>query len=86
MANIQSQIKRNRQNPVRRDRNQAVRSMLKTYEKRFREAVAEGDKELAQEAYRVAARHLDKAAGKGVIHDNKAANHKSKMAKRLNEM
>ncbi len=86
MANLQSQIKRNRQNPVRRDRNQAVRSTLKTYERRFREAVADGDQELAEEAYRVAARHFDKAASKGVIHQNKAANHKSKMAKRLAAM
>ena len=86
MANLQSQIKRNRQNLVRHERNQAVRSMLKTYEKRFREAVAEGDKDLAEEAYHVAARHYDKAASKGVVHKNKAANHKSKMAKKLASM
>lgn len=86
MANLQSQIKRNRQNLVRRERNQAVRSMLKTYHRRFDEAVAAGDRELAQEAYRVAARQYDKAASKNVIHQNKAANRKSGMARVLAEM
>lgn len=83
MANIQSQIKRNRQNLVRRDRNKAVRSMLKTYRKRFLQAVEAGDRDLAEEAYRSAVRHYDKAASKGVIHRNTAANTKSKLAKRL---
>lgn len=83
MANIQSQIKRNRQNLVRHERNKAVRSMLKTYRKRFLQAVETGDRELAEEAYRAAARHLDKAASKGVIHANTAANHKSKLARKL---
>lgn len=86
MANIQSQIKRNRQNLVRRERNRAARSMLKTYNRRFREAIESGDRELAEEAYRVASRQYDKAASKSVIHRNKAANRKSRMARELAEM
>jgi small subunit ribosomal protein S20 len=84
MANIASQIKRNRQAIRRRERNKATRSALKTYVKRFRSAVESGDPEAAGEAYRVAARKLDKAASKGVVHRNYAANHKSKMAHKLN--
>ncbi|HEX2029370.1 MAG TPA: 30S ribosomal protein S20 [Nitriliruptorales bacterium] len=86
MANIRSQIKRNRQNIVRRHRNKAVRSMLKTYARRFDQAVETGDRDLAEEAYRTAAKHFDKAASKGVIHRNTAANHKSKLARRLRVM
>ncbi|MFN2556228.1 MAG: 30S ribosomal protein S20 [Nitriliruptorales bacterium] len=86
MANTKSQIKRNRQNLERRQRNKAVRSMLKTYGKRFHQAVETGDRALAEEAYRIAARHYDKAATKGVIHANNAANHKSRMAKRLQSL
>ena len=83
MANIKSQIKRNRQNEQRRQRNKAVRSRLKTDLKHFREAADSGDRDAAEEAYRVASSALDRAADKGVIHDNNAANHKSKMAKKL---
>ena len=83
MANIKSQVKRNRQNEARYERNRAVRTRLKTYTKRFRTQVEAGDKEAATEAYRVAARELDKAATKGVIHANKAANNKSNMSKWL---
>ncbi|HUH06296.1 MAG TPA: 30S ribosomal protein S20 [Egibacteraceae bacterium] len=83
MANIASQIKRNRQALVRRQRNKAVRSALKTHLKKFLVAADSGDKEAAAAAYQAAARQLDKAAGKGVVHANFAANHKSKMAKRL---
>jgi small subunit ribosomal protein S20 len=83
MANIKSQIKRNRQNETRHERNKAVRSRLKTYTRRFRAAVDEGDKQAATEAYNVIARELDKAASKGVVHRNTAANRKSGLAKRL---
>ncbi len=86
MANIKSQIKRNRQNEVRRERNKAVRSRLRTYSRRFRTAVEEGDKDAAEEAYAVVSRELDKAANKRVLHRNTAANRKSKMAKRLNAL
>jgi small subunit ribosomal protein S20 len=84
MANIPSQIKRNRQNERRRVRNKSVRSALKTYMKKFHVAVESGDRESATEAYRTAARKLDKAAQNGIVHRNFAANHKSKMARRLN--
>lgn len=77
MANIKSQIKRNRQNEKRRQRNKAVRSELKTRMKQFQEAVTAGDSSQVEETLRVAVRKLDQAASKGVIHKNKAANHKS---------
>lgn len=83
MANIKSQIKRNRQNEVRNGRNRAVRSHLKTLTKRFRVAAETGDGDSAKAAFDDAARALDKAASKGVIHRNTAANKKSGMAKRL---
>lgn len=80
MANIKSQIKRIRTNEAARERNKGVRSALKTHIRKFNEAVASGDFESAEQARRVAGRALDKAASAGVIHDNKAANHKSGMA------
>ena len=86
MANIASQIKRNRQNEAARARNRAVRSRLKTQVRRFRSAVESGDREAATEAYRTAARELDKAAAKGVVHRNTAANRKSGMARRLSRI
>ncbi|MFP5308929.1 MAG: 30S ribosomal protein S20 [Actinomycetes bacterium] len=86
MANIKSQIKRNRQNEAARERNKAVRSRLKTQLRKFRSAVEAGDKEAAEAAYGLAARELDKAASKGVIHTNNAANKKSGMAKRLQKL
>jgi small subunit ribosomal protein S20 len=84
MANIKSQIKRNRQNEQARLRNKSVRSALKTYRRRVLEAMASGDADAAEAAYRRAARAYDKAASKGVIHPNNAANHKSRLAKSLN--
>ena len=85
MANIKSQIKRNRQNEIRRQRNRRERSFLKTKLRRFSEALESGDRAQATEAYRAAARSLDKAASNGVIHKNKAANSKSRLAQRLNK-
>lgn len=84
MANIKSQIKRNRQNEQRRQRNKSARSQLRTRVRRFEEALASGDRDTAEELYRSAARDLDKAAGKGIIHKNKAANKKARLAHRLN--
>jgi small subunit ribosomal protein S20 len=86
MANIKSQIKRNRQNLDRYERNKAVRSRLKTFSKRFTSAVEAGDREAAEEAFLVTSRALDKAATKGVIHKNNAANKKSRMAKKLQSL
>ncbi|CAN5152601.1 MAG: 30S ribosomal protein S20 [Euzebyales bacterium] len=83
MANIASQIKRNRQALVRRERNKATRAVLKTHLKRFRAAADSGDADAANDAFRQAARKLDKAASKGVVHANFAANKKSKMTQRL---
>ena len=83
MANIKSQIKRNRQNEGRRARNKSVRSRLRTLTKSFVEAAESGDQDAAEQAYRTAAREYDKAAAKGTIHKNKAANQKSRLARRL---
>ncbi|HEY8479150.1 MAG TPA: 30S ribosomal protein S20 [Spirillospora sp.] len=82
MANIKSQIKRNRQNEKARLRNKAVKSELKTVIRKFHEAADRGEVEAAIAAQRYAARKLDKAASKGVIHKNQAANRKSAIAKR----
>ncbi|HET6212726.1 MAG TPA: 30S ribosomal protein S20 [Micromonosporaceae bacterium] len=83
MANIKSQIKRNRQNEKRRMRNKSVKSSLKTAIRKFNEAAQTGDQETATTLLRDASRKLDKAASKGVIHKNQAANRKSAIAKRL---
>ena len=80
MANIKSQIKRIGTNERRRLRNKAVKSELKTAVRRFREAADAGDAEATTSALRTASRLLDKAASKGVIHKNQAANRKSAMA------
>ena len=81
MANIKSQIKRNKQNEKAYERNKAVKTGLKTAIRKFREAAAAGDKDAAVALGREACRKLDKAASKGVIHKNQAANRKSAIAK-----
>ena len=86
MANIKSQIKRNRQNEKARLRNKSVKSALKTAIRKFNEATAAGDAEKATVLMRAAARQLDKAASKGVIHKNQAANRKSAIAKRASSV
>ena len=83
MANIRSQIKRNRQNEQARLRNKSVRSALKTHARRVRESLAAGDREAAETALRRATRAYDKAVSKGVIHKNNAANHKARLARSL---
>jgi small subunit ribosomal protein S20 len=85
MANIKSQIKRNRQNERAAARNLADRSRLKTLSRRFREALDAGDREKAQAALKDVSRAYDKAAAAGVVHANNAANHKAKLAKALNK-
>ena len=82
MANIKSQIKRNRTNEKARLRNKAVKSSLKTHVRKFREAADSGDATKAKELAREACQSLDKAVSKGVIHKNQAANRKSAIAKR----
>ena len=86
MANIKSQIKRNRQNEKRRMRNKSVKSALKTAIRKFNAATEAGDTETATALMRDASRKLDKAVSKGVIHRNQAANRKSAIAKRLDSV
>jgi len=81
VANIRSQIKRNRQTIKRQARNKAVRSELRTRTKRANAAIAE-DVESAEDSIRLAVKRIDKAAAKGVIHKNQAANRKSRLMKR----
>lgn len=85
MANIKSQIKRNKQNLVRQERNKAVRSELRT---RVKNAVAAGEAggDDAVAAAKLAQKRIDKAATKGVIHKNAAARRNSRLAKRLNAL
>jgi small subunit ribosomal protein S20 len=86
VANIKSQIKRVKTNEKRRQRNKSVKSAVRTAIRRFREAVEAGDTEQIAERQRYASRALDKAASKGVIHANQAANKKSAMARRVNAL
>ena len=86
MANIKSQIKRNKQNEKAHQRNKAVKSALKTHVRKFREAADAGSVEEATAALLLATRQLDKAVSKGIIHKNQAANRKSAIARKLNEL
>ena len=86
MANIKSQVKRIRTNEAARLRNQSVKSSLRTAIRQFREAAAAGDKDQATTRLQHASRALDKAASKGVIHRNQAANKKSAMAAKVNAL
>ena len=81
MANIKSQIKRNKQTDAAHERNKAVKSALKTSVRKFREAADAGNADEAKVAAVDAAKQLDKAASKGVIHKNQAANRKSAIHK-----
>lgn len=84
MANIKSQIKRNRQNEKARLRNLAARSRLKTLTRRFKETLGAGDAAASRKALEAACRAYDKAASDGVLHKNNAANHKSALTKQFN--
>ena len=86
MANIKSQIKRNRTNERNRVRNQSVKSALRTSIRSLRAAAEAGDKERAGALLVATSRQLDKAASKGVIHQNQAANKKSALAKAVNQL
>jgi small subunit ribosomal protein S20 len=83
MANIKSQIKRNRQNEARHERNKAVRSELKTRVKKTVAAVEAGEQETAEELYRVAQKRIDMAASRGIVSKKTAARRKSRLAKKL---
>jgi small subunit ribosomal protein S20 len=82
VANIKSQIKRNRQNDAAHERNKSVKSALKSAVRKFREAADAGDADQAKALAAAASRKLDKAASAGVIHKNQAANKKSSISKR----
>jgi small subunit ribosomal protein S20 len=86
VANIKSQIKRNKQNEKAHERNKAVKTGLKSAVRKFREAAEAGDKDAAVAAGANAARKLDKAASKGVIHKNQAANRKSAIMKKASSL
>ena len=81
MANIKSQIKRNKQSEIARQRNKSSRSSLKTQIKNFLTSAEAG--EGSQENLNELNKALDKAASKGIIHKNKAANQKSRLSKKL---
>lgn len=86
VANIKSQIKRNKQAEKARMRNKAVRSELKTCVKKVQAAVAAGNAEEANAAVQLCYKKLDKAVAKGVIHKNQASNRKSGVAKLANKV
>ena len=86
MANIKSQIKRNRQNEAAHERNKSVKSALKSAVRRFREAADAGNADDARTLAAAASRKLDKAASAGVIHKNQAANKKSAISKRAQSL
>ena len=86
MANIKSQIKRNKQNLKAQERNKAVKSELKTAIRKFREAAETGEKETAAKLGQAANRLLDKAVSKGVIHKNQAANRKAAVSKKASSL
>jgi len=84
VANIKSQIKRNRQNEGRRLRNKAVRTALKTEAKKVRSAATSGDADALRDDLRRASRGLDKAVAKGALHKRAAARRKSRLARAAN--
>lgn len=83
MANIKSQIKRVKTNLKATERNRAYKSELRTEVRKTREAIAGGDKAVAEAQLKAAGRKIDKAVSKGVIHKNQAANRKSSLAKQV---
>lgn len=86
LANTKSAKKRIRQNEKRRTRNRDVMSRTKTYLKRARVAIDEGDATASREAVDLAISELDRAVSKGVLHANSAARRKSRLMARLNAM
>ncbi|HEX9977379.1 MAG: 30S ribosomal protein S20 [Actinomycetota bacterium] len=86
MANIASQIKRNRQTVKRKARNQAIRSELKTRSKATAAAIAAGDAEATGTSLRLAQRRIDSAVSKGVLHKRTAARQKSRLTRRARQL
>ncbi|KAA0235970.1 MAG: 30S ribosomal protein S20 [Acidimicrobiales bacterium] len=85
MANIKSQIKRNRQNEMQRRRNRTVRSELKTRVNAALAAAAAGDDDV-DDKLRLALRCVDKATARGVIHKNQAARRKSRLTRQISRI
>ena len=86
MANIKSQMKRNRQTVKRSERNKAIRSELKTRMKAAMTAAESGDAAAAEKALKLAQRRIDTAVSKGVLHKNTAARRKARLTKRVNDL
>jgi len=86
LANIKSQIKRNKQNQARRVRNRVYRGSARTYVRKAETAIKTGDSQASQAEVLQASKVLDKAVTKGVIHKNNAARRKSRLVKKLNTM
>jgi small subunit ribosomal protein S20 len=86
MPNIKSASKRVLISRARNAKNRADKSELKTNIKKFEAAVAEGNREAAESAYKVAVKTVDRAATKGLLHKNNAANKKSALTLKLNKM
>ena len=86
MANIKSSAKRDEKSKELRAKNRADKTEMKTKLKKFDAAVAEGNRDEAANAYKVAVQSVDRAAGKGLLHKNNAAHKKSAMASKLNAM
>lgn len=86
LANIKSAKKRAIQSEKRRKHNASRRSMMRTFIKKVYVAIATGDKAAAQSAFSAMQPIVDRQAGKGLIHKNKAARHKSKLIAQINAM
>lgn len=79
MANIKSAKKRARQSENSRQHNASMRSMMRTYIKKVVVAIENGDKAAAQAEFNNTMPIIDRMAGKGLIHKNKAARHKARL-------
>ena len=86
MANTAQAKKRARQSLVRRERNVALKSKLRTFVKNVVKAIEAGDKNLAGENYKMAVPVIDSGVSKGIIHKNKAARYKSRLNKQIVEL
>ncbi len=86
MANIASQIKRNRQNETHRRRHQAIRSEMKTLTRQALVAAEAGDQAAAREALRLTQQRIDAAVSRGTLHKNTAARRKSRLHRRVEEL
>lgn len=83
MANSRTALKRIRINEVKRARNVSTKSSIKTFIRKYKAALAEGNTETAKALYIKITSMLDKAASKGIIHKNAAARHKSRLASKM---